>query len=505
MKRFLIAIASMFFGVAIGNSAYAECTADQIDVLGDGTQCEPVHFTLGTTSNTNKLSFIMTAEGDFYVDCGNGGTLTSSASDVTNNTTITRRNRESATYTCTWGTAYTQSVRFGGTAKAYHAYSTTADYPAIGFYKSSGGTQGKIASVSGNMSAMFPYQSSAPETYQPRFETTFQGATNLTSIDANLFSDYTTASKGMFYSTFADCTGLTSIPENLFFPNAQSVTGQESMFSTTFANCTGLTSIPRNLFAKITSSALNMFKRTFYGCSNLQGGYIPKSTFVGLIDAGSPTANGMWTDTFTGTKMLRSCPSGRDTVETTYQGTNSGTQWGDYVMCDDKPTNNIPTSQSYVDAGVDGLQNKFAGLGANKLMTYPTGTGGTPGSRDIVTTLGTPDATTGVYSNTTDTTIPTTGAVKTGVNAKQNKVNGTADYVMTGTGTAGTVGQKAVYGNTTQFNDALIEVGTVNSAIVDAVNSELTQVDENDTPSATGLFWRVNNVANIVTLPVSGN
>ena len=154
----------------------------------------------------------------------------------------------------------------------------------------------------------------------------------------------------------------------------------------------------------------------------------------------------------------------------------------------------IPTSKSYVDAAVATRQNKFVSLGANKLMTYPTQLGGTPGSRDIVATLGTPNANTGDYSNTNDTTIPTTGAVNAAIAAKQdvNAINGTANYVMTHTGTAGVLGEKAIYGTGTQLSDALVEVGTLNSAVINAVNSELTPV--------SGIGWRINTVENL-TLP----
>ena len=135
------------------------------------------------------------------------------------------------------------------------------------------------------------------------------------------------------------------------------------------------------------------------------------------------------------------------------------------------------TTQTYVDNLLNTKQAKFTTTGTNKLMTYGASAGATPGSRDIVTALGT---------STTATTVPETGPIVTGINSKQNAVNGTADYVMTGTGTAGTVGEKPVYSTTNNYDIALVEAATVNTAAATAANSELTCID-NDC-----LLWQIN-------------
>ena len=152
-------------------------------------------------------------------------------------------------------------------------------------------------------------------------------------------------------------------------------------------------------------------------------------------------------------------------------------QWVDAVSA------KTPTSKSYVDSQMNALQPNFAGLGANKLMTYGT-TAGAVGSRDIVTTLGT---------STTANSVPTRGAINTALNTKQPTMNGTAGYVATNTGTPGVLGEKAVYGGVTKMADALVDAQTLNNAVINAVNSELIQVDAG---------WRINTVDNLRFLTI---
>ncbi len=135
------------------------------------------------------------------------------------------------------------------------------------------------------------------------------------------------------------------------------------------------------------------------------------------------------------------------------------------------------TTQTYVDNKLATKQAKITTTGTNKLMTYGASTGATPGSRNIVSTLGT---------STTATTVPEVGPIVTGLNGKQNTVNGTANFVMTGTGTAGTVGEKPVYSSTNNYDIALVEAQTVNTAATTAANSELSCID-NDC-----LLWQIN-------------
>ena len=59
----------------------------------------------------------LSAKGTFYVDCGDGGTL--SGTGVSGGT-ITKNNTTEYTYTCTYSSAGTKTIQFGGTATAYN-------------------------------------------------------------------------------------------------------------------------------------------------------------------------------------------------------------------------------------------------------------------------------------------------------------------------------------------------------------------------------------------------
>ena len=128
-----------------------------------------------------------------------------------------------------------------------------------------------------------------------------------------------------------------------------------------------------------------------------------------------------------------------------------------------------------------GYQNKIPGSGADKLMIYDDTDG--ISAKQIVSSLG---------NDTGATNIPNVGAVKAGINGKQDTINGTAGYVMTGTGTAGEVGEKPIYGATTNYSDALVTAETVNTGVINAVNSSLIRVDENGNQSNTGTLWEIN-------------
>jgi len=131
----------------------------------------------------------------------------------------------------------------------------------------------------------------------------------------------------MFRATFESCNSLKTIPSDLF---SGLTIGQESMFRATFFACTGLTSIPENLFSGIITAAESMFYQTFDGCTNLSG-YIPPSTFAGLIANGSPTATSMWGNTFNSTKLATSCPAGTVQFVTGYKSS-----WNGKVSCVDE-------------------------------------------------------------------------------------------------------------------------------------------------------------------------
>ena len=339
------------FVVLSPTRASAACTSSQIDVLGDGTQCETSKFELTTTSLAANTTFKFTlgASGTFYVDWGDGGAVE----------TIARDSVTATDYTHTYTTAGVYTIRFSGLATEYDVSGNGST--TISFYKASGGSQGKIASISGNLASIFPYLGSE-NNQAPRFYQTFRGATNLTSIPATLFrgittggggrymfamtfygctgltssglpatlfSDITTGGYSMFNGTFEDCTGLTSIPEGLF---STITTGAAYMFSGTFWGCTGLTRIPARLFSGLTSVGVYMFQFLFNGCKNLAG-VIPPDTFAGLIANGSPTQNYMWSSAFQSTKLATSCPAGTYQYLTGYEGSSDYTSWAGKVSC----------------------------------------------------------------------------------------------------------------------------------------------------------------------------
>ena len=146
---------------------------------------------------------------------------------------------------------------------------------------------------------------------------------------------------------------------------------------------------------------------------------------------------------------------------------------------------NVPTSKKFVDDALAQKQPKFDGLGNDKLMLYSNTTDGVVASRDIVTTLG---------NSTSDTSVPTVGAINTGLNTKQDMLNGDAGWVAENTGIAGAVVQKPVYSATNNYSNALVEVETLNNAVINAVNSELTVVP--------GVGWTINTANNLNLLSV---
>lgn len=291
IRRFFIALV-VGFVCMFGTTVSYACTTDEIDVLGDGTNCQTAKFTLTTTeiAADGTFQFYMSAKGTFYVDCGAGGTLSSSASDVSGKT-ITRSNTTGATYTCTYSTAGIKMISFGGLATGYgDSFDSSAIVFADNLY---------VARISGSLGAIFP----TVGTSYPRFYRTFANCTNLTgSIPSDLFNGVTGGTESMFESTFSGCAGLTgSIPANLFSGvSVDENTYAYYMFYGTFWGCSGLSgTIPANLFSGVTYCEEGIFDSTFYGCSNLTG-YVPLTLF--------PESCNVY-DTFVDTGLNTTCPS----------------------------------------------------------------------------------------------------------------------------------------------------------------------------------------------------
>lgn len=289
----------------------------------------PFSVTTVSLNANDNIRFLIGASGIFYVDCGSDGVLTSDTNDIsgpTNNSyMITRTNTNQATYTCTYSTGGAKTLRFGGRATGYTSHTDYGSDAAIRFYDYTQDNPAKIASISGVLGDIFPTLGTS-NSLQPQFIYTFMN-TPITSIPENLFNGVTGHRASMFSYTFYG-TQITQIPSDLF----DGVSGcEDAMFNSTFRECTNLISIPENLFSGVTCAYNYMFGRLFNGCSNLQG-YIPASTFSGLVTAGHPTASNFWYEAFSGTQLVTSCPPLTTQYITGYEGF-----WNGKVACQGSP------------------------------------------------------------------------------------------------------------------------------------------------------------------------
>ena len=150
-----------------------------------------------TTTSTNSFSFSISAAGKFYVDWGDGKRQTITKPDTTN-----------TTYSHTYSTRKSYTIKLAGQATAYNTSTSTA---AISFYVNYSDTQSKkIASIDGSLGAIFGTLSSDTNN-QPRFYRTFYNAYNMKgSIPSDLFAGISGApASRMFSQTFYNCTSLT--------------------------------------------------------------------------------------------------------------------------------------------------------------------------------------------------------------------------------------------------------------------------------------------------------
>ena len=154
--------------------------------------------------------------------------------------------------------------------------------------------------------------------------------------------------------------------------------------------------------------------------------------------------------------------------------------------------NSSVTSKKYVDDLMSGYQGKLPGSGANTLMIYDDETG--IGEKSIAATLG---------NSASAVSVPTVGAVKTGLDGKQDTITGTAGYVMTGTGYNGSVGEKPIYGTSSHYNSALVTAETVNSGVINAVNSSLIRVNATGDQDPNGTLWEIQD--DLVALNICSN
>lgn len=328
--KFLLNVCTCIFVVYGGFCGVAvACESNEIDVLGDGTQCKLAKFSI-TTTNMNAdttFAFYMSAKGTFYVDWGDGTV-----------DKITRTDTNESLYDHKFTTGGPKTIRYGGLATGYST-SSTEDVAAIRF----GGdgtdmaTPTLISSLSGSIGQIFQTLGYNGGQYAV-WRYTFRNCSNLTTLPMNLFSGATCARftetfrnctniqsipelftelkffvNNMFSGTFWGCSSLTSIPENLFSFN---IPGGASIFNNTFRDCIGLISIPENLFINIGCNSSGVFTATFAGCTGLTS--IPEKLFQSCIYAGLYTFH----STFSGCTGLTSIP---ENLFSTIQNFGTGT------------------------------------------------------------------------------------------------------------------------------------------------------------------------------------
>lgn len=342
MKKFvynvffaIFVLATVFTGAAFADQ---ECTGWTYydSGLDSCVSCENQGFTITTTNLAANTTFwfSMSAKGDFTVDWG----------DKIDH--ISRSDTTATQYSYTYPTGGVKNIKFCGKATEYNTATGDNVVAAISFYVSN--TSPLIKSVSGSMGSVFPtIGNGANPEQQPRFRSTFQGASNLTTIPATLFNGVSGSAESMFRSTFDKCTKLAAIPYGLF---AGATGGAKNMFRSTFYQCKVVTSLPDDLFAGITLAFEDEFRFTFYGMEGLKDTFIPPTTFTGLINAGAPqpATGNMWYQTFDKTDMRRTtCPERTKIFTTGYEGNVADSTWNGFVSC--VPSNSC-TGATYWDA-----------------------------------------------------------------------------------------------------------------------------------------------------------
>ena len=288
-------IASILFS---HNSFATNCSYNQIKY---NNICIDAQFILTTTS-TNNFGFIISAAGNFTVDCGMNGTLIGPG--VSDNIHITREKITPELYTCSWTDTGTHDIRFSGLATGYNNgtytwenYYSEPPYAAIGFNTSFTYTDSnaeKIHNIAGSLGAIFPtLEKPSFGIGQPRFRYTFWNCKNLVG----------------------------PLPENLF----TGIYGEpvSNMFHYTFGKCHNLGgTIPKKLFADITGAPQTaLFDNTFRECYKLSG-YVPSKLFAGISK--STTAKNQMTNMFLDSGLDTSCPENTYRYTTGFESYFSG-------------------------------------------------------------------------------------------------------------------------------------------------------------------------------------
>ena len=273
-----------------------------IDEFMVNGECINSKFEITTTNDATSLSFELSAQGTFYVDCGDDGTLSGTGSSEK---TITKNDTTDYEYQCSWTNAGVHTVKFAGLATGYSRFLATIDFHE----------ESNIEYISGSLGAIFPTIGNGDDdSLTPNFYHTFKNCTNLKNISDGLFNGITAGRKLMFGDTFYGCDGLTAIPAGLF---SNITTSAEQMFEGTFEK-SAITEIPERLFSSITTGANKLFYRTFFDCGNLSG-YIPASAFAGLLANTSDLVANTFLYPFTYTDLLLECPNDTTPIANPYQ------------------------------------------------------------------------------------------------------------------------------------------------------------------------------------------
>lgn len=275
-NEFITGVRTNYAGTvyATDDAADTVATIQAYDTLLKEVEAVDYEYPFEMTVSGGSLSFTISAQGEFYIDWGDGTQETITKPDTTN-----------TTYSHSFTGYDSHSVRLGGLATDYNDNVTTA---AISFYGDS-----SISTIQGNLSRIFPTLENGEN---PRFYQTFAEMSVTGAIPANLFIDLVGAPvENMFYRTFYGSNGFRgAIPESLF----GTMTGApaKAMFYETFRGVSQLTGgVPEKLFSSITGApAENMFYGTFYGLSKMRG-TIPSGVFAGISGAPAP---GMFNQTF---------------------------------------------------------------------------------------------------------------------------------------------------------------------------------------------------------------
>jgi len=126
----------------------------------------------------------------------------------------------------------------------------------------------------------------------------------------------------------------------------------------------------------------------------------------------------------------------------------------------------VATTVGFVTEQMAPLQDNFPGQSGTKAVTFGTESGQNI-PRTVTDTMGT---------STSDNSLPTAGAAKTALDAKQDAVPANdSNSVLTYTGVAGNVGSKGVYqdsGTYAEQMDDLVTAETFNSALANGLNNE---------------------------------